>query len=88
MNSNLVSVGSSGCSRHDEAPVRTLLFVVDPRSMGASRRDPHSPFNIFGLDDVRKRPAITNQQMASAAHIAILAIRDWRRAERSSAIAS
>ena len=35
MNSNPVSVRSGGCSRHDEAPVRTLLFVVDPRSMGA-----------------------------------------------------
>jgi len=42
MNSNPVSVGSSGCSRHDEAPVRTLLFVVDPLSMGGRRRDPHS----------------------------------------------
>ncbi len=32
MNSNPTSVGSGGCSRHDVAPVRTLLLllVVDP----------------------------------------------------------
>jgi hypothetical protein len=33
---------SGGCSRHDQAPVRALLFVVDPRSVGgASGRDLH-----------------------------------------------
>jgi hypothetical protein len=29
MNSNPVSVGSGGCSRHDEAPVRALLSNLD-----------------------------------------------------------
>jgi hypothetical protein len=35
MNSNLASVGSGDCSRCDEAPQRTLLLVVDPRSIEA-----------------------------------------------------
>jgi hypothetical protein len=30
MNSNPASVGSGGCSRRDEAPLRTLPLVVDP----------------------------------------------------------
>jgi hypothetical protein len=33
MNSNPVSVGSGGCSRHDEAPVRTLHEDVFDRSI-------------------------------------------------------
>jgi hypothetical protein len=42
MNSNPVSVGASdGFSRHNEAPVRAPLFVVDPDPWGASRRDLH-----------------------------------------------
>ncbi len=29
------SVGNGGCSRRDEAPLRTLLLVVDPPSVAA-----------------------------------------------------
>jgi hypothetical protein len=35
MNSNPASGGSGGCSPRDEAPLRTLLLVVDPRSIEA-----------------------------------------------------
>jgi hypothetical protein len=35
MNSNPASVGSGGCSRRDEAPLRTLHLLVDPRSVEA-----------------------------------------------------
>jgi hypothetical protein len=35
MNSNPASVGSGGCPPRDEAPLRTLLLVVDPPSIEA-----------------------------------------------------
>ena len=35
MNSNPASVGSGDYSRRDEAPLRTLLLVVDPQSVEA-----------------------------------------------------
>jgi hypothetical protein len=35
MNSNPASVGSGDCSRRDEAPLHTLLLVVDPQSVEA-----------------------------------------------------
>ena len=35
MNSNPASVGSGGCSPRDEAPLRTLHLLVDPRSVEA-----------------------------------------------------
>jgi hypothetical protein len=45
-NSNPASVGSDGCSRRDEAPLRTLLLAVDiPIRRAASGRDPHCPLS-------------------------------------------
>ena len=59
MNSNPASVGSGDCSRRDEAPLQTLLLVVDPLSVEARavvirlRRRPET--GEFGLGFCRHR---------------------------------